>query len=566
MAAGFMGIVAATQETTSAWQQLHENDSACLFPPASDVYMLKTVVCFLRKVETLMVRIWWLVLRDCPVVQVSLAGFMTMLLMADPMAAADGASTNAPTARVSASAGLLNDWMRKEAETMRAWDIGGEFRLRYLNSEGAVPSACTLTSASPTTRTTPINPNTDFIGRGRPNNNAELWVREKFHAGYSPVSWFSAYAEMRNHNMFWDERIPSPDQDECDLQQAYVVFGDAKKFPLLAKFGRQEMAYGDQRFVGNAPWNVTGRAFDAAKLSYTNDVFWVDAFAGRVVVNQTGRFNEANDYDYFSGIYASTRKLVPWQESQVYFLSRNAGGQAGSAADVNVPGTPTTARDIYTAGVRFKSLPGKLSGWDYYVEAAGQAGTIYNTTLAKRLDQQAYAVFGSGGYTWTNLWGSPRFGVGYEGGSGDSNSTDGKSETFENLFGTNHMLYGQMDLLCERNMHIPRLSASLAPLKNLTVTVDYMRFWLADTNDFLYPESGGGRNANGYGIHPTYSSYVGSELDVVARYSPLSWLKLETGYGHFFVGDYIKQSVGSVAANGDAVDANWFYVQTTFSF
>ena len=32
------------------------------------------------------------------------------------------------------------------------------------------------------------------------------------------------------------------------------------------------------------------------------------------------------------------------------------------------------------------------------------------------------------------------------------------------------------------------------------------------------------------------------------------------------VGDYIKQSVGSVPANGGAVDANFVYVQTVFNF
>jgi hypothetical protein len=38
------------------------------------------------------------------------------------------------------------------------------------------------------------------------------------------------------------------------------------------------------------------------------------------------------------------------------------------------------------------------------------------------------------------------------------------------------------------------------------------------------------------------------------------------GYGHFFGGEYIKQSVESVPANGGAVDANWFYVQAKFTF
>ncbi|MFA6560353.1 MAG: alginate export family protein [Verrucomicrobiia bacterium] len=514
-------------------------------------------------------RLWSLVLKELYAVKVPLAGLTMALLVAESAGAdAGGATTKVVSASAAASAGLLNNWMRKQSEEMRAWDIGGEFRLRYADSEGAVPGCSSMTATPSGTRplTTPINANTDFIGRGQPNDNDELWVREKFHVGYSPVSWFTVYAEMRNNNAFWDQRVPSPDADECDLQQAFIQLGDPKQFPLVAKVGRQELIYGDQRFVGNSGWSIAGRVFDAAKLRFVTDAFSVDAFVSHVVVPYQDHFNEGNDHDWFSGVYASSQKLVPWQETQLYFLARNADTNAVSALAYNVPGTPTTARDIYTVGMRFKSLPGKLGGWDYSVEAAGQSGSIYSATLKKRLDQEAYAVFGSGGYTWMNVWGAPRLGVGYEGGSGDSSSTDGKNETFENLFGTIHGFYGQMDLFCQRNMHIPRVSASLTPRRDLTIAVDCMGFWLADTNDLLYPESGSGRNLNGYGIHPTYNSYVGSEVDVVARYSPKAWLKLEVGCGHFFVGDYIKQSVGSVAANGAAVDANWVYVQTTFNF
>lgn len=471
-------------------------------------------------------------------------------------------------AQIPANPGLLNNWLREEFNAMKAWDIGGELRVRYTDSVGAVSAASFMTSRPAGVRplTAPINPNTDFISNGQVNNNEELWIREKVHVGYSPVSWVTLYGEMRNNNMFWDERFPSPDANDCDLQQAYVQLGDPAEFPLIGKLGRQELIYGDMRFIGNAPWIMTGRVFDAAKLRYVTDTFWVDAFVGHVVVARDGHFNESSDYDWFSGVYASSQKILPWQETQFYVLSRNAGAQAVSAFDFNVPGTPTTARDIITAGFRLKSLPDKLGGWDYTLEAAGQCGSIYNTTLETRLDQQSYGVFAIGGYTWTNLWASPRLGAGYEGGSGDDNPTDGTSGTFENLFPANHRYYGQMDLFCQRNMHIPRLSLSLMPLKDLTITMDYLNFWLADTNDLLYPYSGSGRNLNGYGIHPTFDSYVGAELDVIARYTPKTWLRLEAGFGHFFVGDYIKQSVGSVAANGNAVDANWCYVQTTVSF
>jgi hypothetical protein len=444
------------------------------------------------------------------------------------------------------SAGLVNDWLRGQSGGWQPWDVGGQFRLRYEVRDNAGSF-----------------PNNDFI-RNLENDNDYLLERLRYHLGSAPAPWFAGYVEGQSSFEQWDKRSPSPELDRFNLRQAWVAFGDPTQFPLVAKVGRQELVYGEERFVGTGDWSNTGRTFDAAKLRYEHSSFWVDAFAGRVVIPDNGQFAESNDYDWLLGLYGSTAKLIPWQDTQVYFLSRNVGSEAPNAVAPGVPGTPTTARDIYTVGTRWASRPDQLGAWDYALEGAGQFGSINQANV--RRDQLSYAVFASGGYTWKHAWGSPRFGLGYEFGSGDSNPNDDQNQTFENLLGTNHRFYGAMDLFCQRNMHIPRLAASLKPVKNLTLSAEYLLFWLADTQDFLYPESGSGRNQNGYGRHPEFDAFVGSEIDLVATYTVKKFGDLQVGYGHFFVGDYIEQSVGSVPANGGTVDANWFYVQARFNF
>ena len=156
--------------------------------------------------------------------------------------------------------------------------------------------------------------------------------------------------------------------------------------------------------------------------------------------------------------------------------------------------------------------------------------------------------------------------MGYDFGSGDANPKDGTNQTFENLFGTIHRYYGTMDLFCERNMQSPRLCASIQPLKQLTVSTEWLLFWLANTHDYLYPDAGSGRKGNGYGIHPNFSRFVGSEIDLITTYAFSPACELQIGYGHFFAGDYIRQSVDSVAANGGTTDADWFYLQTRIDF
>ena len=446
-----------------------------------------------------------------------------------------------------ASAGLFNDWWRKENPEAKAWDLGGQFRMRYESKENAGSFA-----------------NRDFIAQGQANDNDVMILRTKLHLGYTQDSWLNFFVEGRDSRGWWDRREPTPDDDAFDLHQVFVQLGDPKKCPMLLKVGRQEMIYGDERFIGAADWSNTGRVFDAAKLRFENESFWVDAFVGRVVVPYDDHFNVANDYDWFSGLYVSSRKLIPWQETQVFFLARNVSALATNAIAAGVPGSPATARDVYTIGTRIKSLPGKLQGWDYSTELAGQFGSVVQGGV--RRDLEAFAADASFGYSWSEAWGTPRVGAEYTYASGDHNAADNKYETFEPLFGTNHKLYGFMDLFGLRNLHNPSVTLSLKPAKQLSLRADYLLFWLADGNDSLYPESGSARSGNGYGRKPQLDHFVGSEVDFIASYQPAAWAEFQFGYGHFFVGDYIKQSAGGVPANGGATDADWVYVQTKITF
>ncbi|MEO5916927.1 MAG: alginate export family protein [Luteolibacter sp.] len=434
---------------------------------------------------------------------------------------------------------LLDEWLHAKYPESQPWDIGAEIRGRYEDKEDAGVVA-----------------NTDFIS-GTAVSREATYLREKIHLGYKASPWVSAFVEGRDASANDD---PSA-EDSLDLFQAYMIFGNAKEFPLTAQIGRQEMAYGDQRLIGKGDWSNTGRSFDAIKLRLENSFGWVDAFTSKVVLVDDGNFNVDNDYDYFSGIYASTKKLMPWQETQAYFLARNSRPQAPNAISTGVPGSPSTQRDIYTLGTLWKSDPEAFGGWDYSMELDYQFGSVYNKTQLDRLDQQSYGVFLDAGYTWKSSCGTPRLGVGYEHGSGDSNPNDGKVETFENLFGTQHRPYGLMDLVGARNMHIPKLEFTIKPVKGLTLGADYLFFILDDTNDLFYPESGSGRSGNGYGINPGNNSFVGSEIDLYANYGINKWANYQIGYGHFFTSDYIDQSVGSAAT-----DADWFYTQLILTF
>jgi hypothetical protein len=159
----------------------------------------------------------------------------------------------------------------------------------------------------------------------------------------------------------------------------------------------------------------------------------------------------------------------------------------------------------------------------------------------------------------------------YAHGSGDSNPQDGKHETFDNLYPTNHRFYGYMDFLSLQNLHNVRGILQLKPHKRVSMALEGHGFWLADTHDSLYnaagvPRGGVGPTAtgNGYGINPGYSNFVGTELDFIAGYALSRFAQLEAGYGHFFVGDYVQSSLS--APGFGSKDADFIYVQATLTF
>ncbi len=457
-----------------------------------------------------------------------------------PLVAAPGDYT--PTGPVRPSAGLLNDYLRQNDAGMAAWDIGASTRLRYEVRDNFGIAGKPGSS--------------DFRATGADTDNAYLLYRLRPRVGYNS-EWFSALVEGRHSGETGDERRPSPEADDFDLHQAYFSIGNHKEFPISAKIGRQEMIYGDERLIGAFAWNNIGRVFDAAKVRWQNPWFGVDLFTSRPVVPADHQFNMSNDNEYFSGAYFNTKK-IPHQTTEAYFLARNVATSALKYTGVTQ--LPSSPRDVYTVGLRVKSNPGEFNGWDYGAEAMGQFGSFVD--LGRRQDHEAYAFFAGGGYTFTETTATPRLGLEYNYGSGDSDSTDGTHGTFDNLYPTNHKFYGFMDFASLQNLHNVRLSASAKPLPRLTFTADYHSFWLADTRDVFYNAGGGKRAAGGYGIKPANDSHVGSEIDLIMTYAISPVAVLETGFGHFFTGKYVDQSL---AASG-AKDANWVYVSLNLNF
>jgi len=462
--------------------------------------------------------------------------------------------------------GFINSALRQENPYAANWDIGGAVRLRYeINDGKGVPgSAGSL----------------DFRDHGADNENDYLLYRVRARVGYTS-KWWGALVEGRSSAASSDERVAfagppvfvgdGPESDTIDLHQAYFTLGNHKEFPVSLKVGRQELSYAEERLVGAFAWNNIGRVFDAAKVRWQNAWFGADFFTSRIVIPEDQKFNVSNDYDLFSGVYATSPK-IPKHSLDVFFLARNASAQAASAEPRSQVPLPS-ARDIYTGGFRLKSSPGAFGNWDYALDLMAQLGSFKDTRAGApttRLDQEAFAAVLQGGYTFADTWATPRLGLEYAYGSGDSDPTDGTRGTFENLFPTNHKFYGYSDFVSLQNIHNVRLNLTGKPHPRVSAALEGHLFWLADTSDNFYNVGGGARGGTtatpgtGYGINPNYDSFVGSEINLVVGVALTKYAQAEAGFGHFFAGDYIESSLS--APTHGARDANFAYAQINFNF
>jgi hypothetical protein len=498
----------------------------------------------------------------------------TARLLALSLAATSAFAQYAPPPPARPFPGFANEKLRAENVYMSAWDIAANYRARYESKLGA--------------GFTDAGSNWDFSRRPvDDNNNSYLLSRLMPRVGYTGKR-LAFTVEGRASSSIGDERFNATapgralaeNDSGMDVNQAFLFVGNHKEFPVSVKVGRQELAYGDQRLVGHLRWANNARTFDALKVRWQNPLFGVDLFTGGLVYNDSRNLNKSNSQDHFSGAYFNFPTLLKNEIAEAYLLARNV--ERGIATDdwrgVPAPFRFPGAQDVYTAGLRVKSKPNAYDPFDYGFELMRQFGNrtaVFPATAvaaalaAPRLDHRAYAAVLQGGYTWTQSTMQPRLALIYSYGSGDKSATDAKSGTFQNLFPTNHLFYGYMDLSSLQNLHDIRLAYSLKPTTTSVIALEGHMHFLGRTSDFWYNVAGVPRNfagaavgsGGGYRINPGYSKHVGNEVDLVAAWTFRPYAQVEAAVARYFRGDYIKQSLRGVGSK----DATYFYVQLTLN-
>jgi hypothetical protein len=129
--------------------------------------------------------------------------------------------------------------------------------------------------------------------------------------------------------------------------------------------------------------------------------------------------------------------------------------------------------------------------------------------------------------------------------SGGGNATT--SRTFDNLYPSNHDLYGLADLVGWKNMNELAVKLENKSIPSLTLQAEAHAFSLRDPSDAWYSAVGTvNARSGGSFIDPTGSSGVdlGREFDLQAIYSTKKYGTLTAGIAFFEPGNYVQNLSG----------------------
>lgn len=381
------------------------------------------------------------------------------------------------------------------------------------------------------------------FGATEPANDTFLLHRYFFHADLKYRDVFRVFVQAEDlHDEDRDLAPRASDENDLDLHQLFfdlrVIGGDQ---PVFLRVGRQELAYGKERLVSAGDWGNVRRRFDGVKLFSKGKRWDVDVWYVKPVVvqrEQRDRFDE--QYDFY-GAYVTYKGIERHGVDAYAFASDDTGNTTN-------PNGRSGDKSLYTLGTRFW---GKTDSWDYDTELSGQWGHWAGDSIS------AWSWSIDGGYTFEPLAWRPRWGAGFDWASGDEKPTDGRVQTFDQLFPSAHTFFGFIDLIGRQNITAVNTNLSAWPVADkIRVASWYHAFWLSEERDAMYGTTGNTVRRDSTG---SSGKEIGQEIDLTISWKIDAHSSVLVGYSHFWDGDFIVET-------GSSEDADLFYVSYTMKF
>ncbi len=351
-------------------------------------------------------------------------------------------------------------------------------------------------------------------------DNDDQWLLNRFRINMTlqPGSWFSFTFQAQDARVFF-KQIPAGAAtftNRTDLRMAFIDFGDMAKSRIALRFGRQELAYGEDRLLGAANWGNVARTFDAAKLVLRQGPNQLDLFSASVVRIQPRGLSHHTPGNNLHGAYFFWRNLLPGASFEPYFfwrLSRAANGRT----------------DRRVIGLRWLGpLPARLDYSTEFVQQFGNTGPNDIRAFASHLVLR-YS------FARAKKW-KPHWLAEYNYASGDKNPNDRLSTTFDQIYPTPHNKTGLADQIGWVNIHNVSTTFDFTPWPKFVVRAGLHDWHLVQANDALYLTNGSLVYRDPTGRSGTH---IGQEADILGTYTNGPHI-VSFGYGKIFPGPFLK--------------------------
>ncbi|WP_262927249.1 alginate export family protein [Phytohalomonas tamaricis] len=342
----------------------------------------------------------------------------------------------------------------------------------------------------------------------------------------------------------WGKDIYSPtDQSDAEIHQAFVgvrlpTFGHGS---LVARLGRQEMAFGEEVLVTVREVPNVRQTFDGVRLSYNaGNGYKLDAWAMRPVTNlRTGSFNDSSDDDSgdFYGLYG-TLPVNKMLNVDLYGMSY--------LRDERILNGVSGKEDRYTLGTRLHGQ--NKQGVDY------SANLIYQFGKFAGDDIRAWGLWSAVGYTLESAQWKPGMALRFDVASGDDNPNDNESNTFDPLFPANGKFYGNASLTTMANLIAIGPQFAFSPHPDVTISPTILALWRESSDDAAYMPNmrpiAGTADVSG--------RRLGTSYDLFTRWTPTANLTVDLEYQYYDVSDVIRDVGGK--------DTQYLSLRTSFLF
>jgi hypothetical protein len=340
-----------------------------------------------------------------------------------------------------------------------------------------------------------------------------LLMRTRLSVSVQPLHWLEFFGEGQDARAFGDIVPTASVKDRFDLRQAYVHFGTEGGW-WEAKVGRQRIAFGGERLVGGSEWTNPARTFDAVRFTLHHKNNRVDIFSSSVVNADLDNWDHHRQGNDLHGIYAQLGSVIPNFKLEPYLLWRLDHSAKSHS---------------WTPGVRLTGTRGRFT---FDNELVGQKGVVGANNLSAWATtvQVQYKLPGKLPYQ-PSLLGEYNYASG--------GKDPGVVHTFDQLYPTNHGIYGIVDAIGRRNTQQVRGGLWIRPNKWLTLKGEGHSFWLANQYDGLYAANG--TQTIAAPATGAISMHIGNEADILAEIKASKRYDIGIQYGHLFAGDFINQ-------------------------